>query len=66
MKASELREKSAEDLVQIEAELRRDIINLRVASATGGDVQYGRFRELKRDIARIKTIQTARQKEKQA
>lgn len=64
MKASELREKSAEELVTLEAELRRDLINLRVAAATGGDVQTGRFREIKRDVARIKTIQTARQQEK--
>lgn len=60
MKSSELRNKSDADLGKELVELRREQFNLRMQAATGalqGSHQFGRIR---RDIARIKTIQRER------
>ena len=56
MDASELREKSAEQLAEQLVELRREQFNLRMQQATG---QMGRPHEhgrVRKDIARVKTI----------
>lgn len=66
MKAAELRGKSDSELSELESELRRDLINLRIAQATGGDVNASKFTEIRRNVARLKTIQTERAKENQA
>lgn len=62
MKPSELRDKSDEELVELENDLREQIIKMRVASATSRSVSTAKFSEVRRDIARIKTIQTERAK----
>lgn len=56
MKANDLREKSADDMRQEIAALRREQFNLRMQSATGQPVQTHQFGAIRRDIARIKTV----------
>lgn len=62
MKPSELRDKSDEELVELENDLREQIIKMRVAAATSRAVSTAKFTEVRRDIARIKTLQTERAK----
>ncbi len=60
MKPSELRDKDATELTELEQSLREKLIRLRVAKATSKTVNTAQIGEVKRDIARIKTIQTQR------
>ena len=62
MKASELRNLSDDELRQKEAELRRELFNLAIRNATGQLENTARISLIKRDIARIKTILTERQR----
>ena len=63
MKASELRDKSNEDLLQMEKDLRDQLIRMRVSQATSRRVSTAMFSNVRRDIARIKTILTQRHAE---
>ena len=63
MKASELKDKSNEDLLQLEKDLRDQLIRMRVSQATSRRVSTAMFSNVRRDIARIKTILTQRQAE---
>jgi large subunit ribosomal protein L29 len=56
MKANELREMSIEDLRTKLEELVAERFNLRFRSATESIENPMRFRALRRDIARIKTV----------
>lgn len=56
MKAETLREKSVEDLNAKLAELSEEQFRLRFRSATESIENPMRFRAIRRDIARIKTI----------
>lgn len=56
MKATELRDKGADDLAQELLALRREQFNLRLQLATGQSMKSHRVREVRRDIARVKTI----------
>ncbi len=56
MKANELRELSVEDLAAKLDELVAERFNLRFRSATESIENPMRFRALRRDIARIKTV----------
>jgi len=56
MKASELREKSAEQLNEQLLGLLRDQFNLRMQKATGQLGQSHLLSQVKRDIARVKTV----------
>lgn len=60
MKPSELRDKSDEVLGEIETDLREKLIRLRVARATSRNVSTAQFSQIRRDIARIRTILTER------
>jgi large subunit ribosomal protein L29 len=62
MKPSELRDKDVEELVELESELREKLIRLRVAKASSKSVNTAQIGQIRRDIARIKTIQTERQR----
>lgn len=57
MKARELRELSAEEMQQRQQELIEELFNLRFQLATGQIENVGRISSVRRDIARIKTIQ---------
>lgn len=56
MKASELREKSAEELGQQLLTLREEQFKLRMQKATGQLGQTHLLKENQRDIARVKTV----------
>lgn len=56
MKANELREKSAQQLNEQLLELLRDQFNLRMQKATGQLGQSHLLSQVKRDIARVKTL----------
>jgi large subunit ribosomal protein L29 len=61
MKASELRDFSPEELQQKHQELREELFNLRFQLATGQIENVGRISAVRRDIARVKTLQRERQ-----
>tara|TARA_R110002073_G_scaffold334720_1_gene524852 strand:+ start:32 stop:223 length:192 start_codon:yes stop_codon:yes gene_type:complete len=56
MKASELREKSVEELNQQLIELRKEQLSLRMSQATGQLGETHKVREVRRDVARVKTV----------
>lgn len=56
MKASELKEKSVEDLQKELHGLLREQFNLRMQKGTGQLTQPHRVSQVRRDIARVKTI----------
>ena len=60
MELKELRQKSEKELIEHLEELRREQFNLRFQSATGQLEKPGRIREVRRTIARIKTLQHGR------
>lgn len=62
MKASELREKSVDELQTQLQELYKDQFNYRMQNATGQLGQVHLVSAVKKDIARIKTIITEKQK----
>jgi large subunit ribosomal protein L29 len=64
MQASELRESSDEELAVKERELKESLFVLRLRHGTNQLDSPARLRETRRDIARIKTIQRARELEK--
>lgn len=61
MKASELREKTDSDLQQEIESLLREQFNLRMQRGTGQTVKTHRFKDIKKTVARIKTILTQRE-----
>ncbi len=56
LKVSEIREMPLEDVQERLAETKEELFNLRFQNATGQLDNYKRLGELKRDVARIKTI----------
>lgn len=56
MKAIELRDKTAVELKETLHELLRDEFNFRMQQATGQLGQTHLFKQVRKDIARIKTI----------
>ncbi len=56
MKTSELREKTVEQLNELESQLRDQLIRLGVLKATQRSTNTASFGDVRRDIARIKTI----------
>ena len=60
MKPDEIRAMSDAELMQKLDELRSEWRDLRFDEAIGKLTNTARIRQIKRDIARIKTIQTAR------
>ena len=57
MKAAELRALSGDELGAKLYELQEELFNLRFQLATGQIENVGRIRTVRRDIARVKTIQ---------
>lgn len=57
MKVNEIREMSADELNQKLASLKEELFNLRFQHATGQLENPMRIKEVKKTIARIKTIQ---------
>lgn len=65
MKASELREKSVEELQTQLEELYKDQFNNRMQKSTGQLGQTHLLREVRRDIARVKTLLNEKQSAEQ-
>ena len=63
MKTKELREKSDSELNQREVELTDQLFKLRFQRSTGTMENPSKMREARKEIARIKTLQTERKKE---
>ena len=61
MKARELRAKGNGELWKELLDLHREAFNLRVQRGTGQLSQPSRFKAIRRDIARIKTILSERE-----
>ena len=62
MKAAGLRAKSDEDLAKELLELNREAFNLRMQQGTGQLGRPSQIKAVRRDVARIKTIQNERRK----
>ena len=60
MKASELRNLSDEEIQTKGQELEEELFNLRFQLATGQIENVARIRTVRRDIARLKTLQRER------
>lgn len=60
MKGKEIRQKSSEELQKELLELSRELFNLRMQKGTGQLPRPSRFKLVRRDIARIKTVLTER------
>jgi large subunit ribosomal protein L29 len=58
MKATELKEKSVEELNTELLDLLREQFNLRMQASTGQLEKTDQIRKVRRDIARVKTILT--------
>jgi large subunit ribosomal protein L29 len=56
MKANDLRDKGVDELAKELVALRREQFNLRLQVVTGQSMKTHRVREVRRDIARVKTI----------
>ena len=56
MNAGELRNRKVSDLQQELVELRREQFNLRMQRGVGQAPRPDRFRRVRRDIARVKTV----------
>ena len=56
MKASELRSKSGEELNEELIKLRREQFNLRMQKATGQLARSDQYRQVRKNIARVKTF----------
>ncbi|GAB6877316.1 50S ribosomal protein L29 [Thermaerobacter litoralis] len=61
MKARELRELSDEELNKKLRDLKEELFNLRFQAATGQLDNPMRLRQVRRDIARVQTIQRQRE-----
>ncbi len=59
-KVSDVRAKSADELQAMLLDLRKEQFNLRFQRATGQLESTNRIKAVRRDIARVKTIQTER------
>lgn len=58
MKANELKDKTVEQLQEELLGLRREQFNLRMQAATGQLNQTHMLKQVRRDIARVKTVLT--------
>lgn len=56
MKTVELRAKSKEELKDLVVSLKKEQFNLRMQAAVGALESQGRFKEIRRSIARAKTL----------
>lgn len=61
LSASDLRDKTDEDLVKELADAKETLFNLRFQAATGQLESHGRLKAVRRDIARIYTVMRERE-----
>jgi len=63
MKAGEFRNKSIENLKQIESDLLRENFNLQMQKATGQLTKPDQINKVRKDIARVYTVLTEKGKQ---
>ncbi len=63
MEATELRQKSPEELRDVLSSLKKEQFNLRFQQASGQLENTARFREVRRDVARVMTVLNAKTEE---
>jgi large subunit ribosomal protein L29 len=63
LRPSELREMTIEELREKEKELRKELFNLRFQKATGEIQNPMRIRAVRKDIARVLTIITEKERQ---
>ena len=56
MKANDIRKLTTEDLTKKITECKEELFNLRMKQATGSLENPGRIKELRKTVARLKTI----------
>lgn len=56
MKANELRQKSAQELDDLLIDLRKEQFDLRMQLGSGQLAEPHKLRQIRRDIARVKTV----------
>ncbi|RLB00869.1 MAG: 50S ribosomal protein L29 [Deltaproteobacteria bacterium] len=56
MKASDLRDRTAEELVELESKLRKELMETRFRRNSGQLKNKWELRSLRRDIARVVTV----------
>ena len=61
MKASELKDKSKDELLEELVNLRREQFNLRMQQATGQMARPDQYRKVRKNIARVKTVLRAQE-----
>jgi large subunit ribosomal protein L29 len=61
MKSGEIRELKDDELKRRERDIREELFNLRVQLSTRQATNVGRIKKLKRDLARVLTIQRERE-----
>ncbi len=64
MKARELRELSVDELLTKEKEFRQSEFDLRFKHATGQLEKTSRLKQIRRDVARVKTLITEKEASK--
>jgi len=62
LKATDVRAKTPDELADLLLVLQKEQFNLRFQRATGQQEGVARVREVRRTIARVKTIQTEKQR----
>ena len=65
MKLKEIREKTSSDLANLEVELKQELFKLRFQHATSGLDNPMKIKNVKKDIAKIKTVIRAREEGKE-
>jgi len=65
MNVTEIRELNADKLVEALAEAKEELFNLRFQLATNQLDNTARFKDVKKEIARIRTVMRARQIEEE-
>ena len=66
MKAKELREKTRDELAQLENEFTRELWKTRMGNFTNQLDDTAKIRRLRRDVARVKTLLTEMAKKDEA
>ena len=56
MKMTEIRQLTTEELIKKEEENRKELFNLKFSAATGNLEKPHRIKELRHEVARIKTV----------
>jgi len=65
MKGEDFKGKTADELKTQAMQLRKEAFNLRFQKASGQLANTARIRQVRRDLARIETVMSARRAEKQ-